>query len=359
MGTVDIFVNAFTRLRLDGIFLGEMQIANPRFTYPLGDAADVRAAVDMHVGIMQGDTLALAKRLFHGPETGYFLLGDRFYYRNCNICTDMGRSDAFYKGRFPHSFLRAQILNLTPFVVHVEATPMFVRESRSRFTRISSIDEMVNNIILTGSVYHGYLPMHAAAIDVRHGSSYFSLAFMGLPNTGKTSTSVAVRQALGGIYLAEDICFVRPDTLRLYGGPFTLDERKIQNYESLRATRYCGGELGCIVMVNRTPSEPGMEDIAPGAPLLCEFVVSMNRYEFEWNHDIFVRHLMLGGVQNGYSNSAVTNCYLKGLLEIAYRVPAVRLFGADPSQWGPLLTRHFMNGGLDRLVAARTLSRSS
>src|ERR1700733_9853897 len=93
--------------------------------------------------------------------------------------------------------------------------------------------------------------MHAAAIDVATVTGQQSLLFMGLPNTGKTSTSVAVRALLAGNYLSEDICFVRSDTLSVFGGPFTLDETKIQNYKELRATKYVGSALGLVVALRR------------------------------------------------------------------------------------------------------------
>jgi len=63
---------------------------------------------------------------------------------------------------------------------------------------------------------------------------------MGLPNTGKTSTSLAVSRALAGRYLAEDIAFVRLADGAVFGGPFTLDEQKAQNQAELRAAQFVG-----------------------------------------------------------------------------------------------------------------------
>ncbi len=335
MTTTDLFINAFTRLAMDGVSLGEMQVANPRLTYSLDDRNSARAEIDIRVSVVRDQPLA--REVFQSPMTGYFEKRGAFYYRNCNIANAVDKPEVFYKGRLPNSFLAMQIDSFDPVHVVIRATKPFIYESRSRLTRISSIDNAVNNIALACSVHRGYLPFHGAAVEVPMNGERRSLLFMGLPNTGKTSTSVALRKITNGEYLAEDICFVQEGSLKVLGGPFTLDETKLQNYDELRAVKYRGAPLGAIIMLQRTfgPSSSGL--IAPGDPVVEDFLIDMNRYEFEWNHDNFVRHLMLGGASQGFSISAITKRYFAGLRRVAEQVPVIRLSGEDPTRWADLL----------------------
>jgi len=337
MTSTDLFVNAFTRLAMDGVLLGEMQVANPRLSYAVDDVADAVPEIDIRVSVTRDQSLA--REIFRSPMTGYFEKGGTFYYRNCNIANAVSTPQVFYKGRLPNSFVSMQIESFDPIRIMIRPTRSFIYESRSRLTRISSIDTAVNNILLACSVHRGYLPFHSAAVEVSIKSTRHSLLFMGLPNTGKTSTSVALRKLLGGDYLAEDICFVQPESLAVFGGPFTLDETKIQNYDELRAVKFRGAPLGAIVMLQRT-LEPNIANIiAPGDPLVEDFLIDMNRYEFEWNHDSFVRHLMLGGASQGFTIAAITKSYLDGLRQVAQRVPVIRLAGFDPTPWAHMLSK--------------------
>ncbi|MGE5538258.1 MAG: hypothetical protein ACM30I_06555 [Gemmatimonas sp.] len=340
----EIYINAFTRLSLDGVRLGEMQVANPRLTYPLADAASVIPEIDIAVRLVAEQPFA--RSVFDSPETGYFERGGGFYYRNCNFANAMHEPDVFYMGRLPNSFGRVRIECFEPLRIVFTVTKTFVWESRSRLTRFSSIDEAVNNVALAAAVLRGYLPFHGAAIEAGPADRRFSLIFMGLPNTGKTSTSVATRKALGGDYLAEDICFVRADTLDVLAGPYTLDETKIQNYDELRAAKYRGAKLAAIVMLDRSDAPSSLSTVAAGDASLRDFILGMNRYEFEWNHDMFVRHLMIGGERGGFTIPAITNAYFGGLARVADRTPAIRLSGVDPTQWAGLLVAELAKRGL-------------
>ena len=343
MSSPGIFLNAFTRLTLDGIVLGEMQIANPRFVYALPDADESRARIECRVRLMSEETSTLAKWLFQSDVTGYFLRDQGYYYRNCNIVNDMRRPDIFYKGWLPNSMMRVRLSGRDPVVIDVEATKAHVWESRSRLTRISSIDQAVNNILLAVSVLCGHLPMHAAAIDIPRETGRSSILFMGLPNTGKTTTSVALRKALQGEYLSEDICFVDPETMKVFGGPFTFDETKIQDYDNLKATRFTGAPLRELVILQRTPDLERQEAIAPGSVEVAAFLIDMNRYEFEWNHDLFVRHLMIGGADMGFTSSRIAELYLGGLHRIAGQINAIRLSGTNPERWKDDLLKYIQS----------------
>ena len=343
----ETYINAFTRLTMDGLLLGEMQVANPRLVYPMSDAAEAHPEIDIRVRVVR-DT-SFVRTIYDSPETGYFEKGGRFYYRNCNTANAMTSPDVFYKGRLPKSYLHIH-MDIADDSIQIDfmATRNFIREGRSRLTRISSIEQAVNNIALACSVYRGYLPFHGAAIEAGPAGGRYSLVFMGFPNTGKTSTSVAARKALGGDFLAEDICFVRPDSLALFSGPYTLDETKIQNYDDLRGSKFKGALLRAVVMLERTEESEVATIVPAGSDRLRDFLVEMNRYEFEWNHDMFVRHLMIGGASRGFSIARITKLYLEGLKEVADRVPAIRLSGLDPRKWCGLLVNKLSGEGIAR-----------
>lgn len=335
--TSSTYLNAFTRLTQESVALGEMQVANPRHGYPLADASLAQPEIDITVRV--GAIGPTASAVFRSPETGYFERDGNYYYRNCNVANATVHPEVFYKGRLPNSFLCVRLSDGDRLTVTIETTRNFVRESRSRFTRIASLDQTVNHILLAASVLRGYMPMHAAAFEAGGQGGRRSVLFMGLPNTGKTNTSVAVSKLLKGDYLAEDICFIRPDTLGVFGGPFTLDETKLQNYDALRARKYVGAPATVIVMLERRPTANDAERIPAGDPRIENFLIEMNRYEFEWNHDLVLRHLMLGGSESGFNIANITRLYFEGLKRVAERLSAIKISGNDPSGWAPLLAR--------------------
>jgi hypothetical protein len=327
----EILFNGFTRVTLDGVALGEMQIGNPRGVYPIADAQLMQPEIELAVrGLKDG---ALLDEIYDSPETGYFERRGRFYYRNCNVANDMDWPDVFYRGRLPNARLRIRVEALEPLRIAVEVTPNYVRESRSRLTRIAPIDETVSNLALIAAVVRGYVPMHAAAIELGDGPGRRSVLFMGLPNTGKTSTSLAVSRGLAGRYLAEDISFVRPDGLAVYGGPYTLDEQKLQDQAALRAAQFTGAALATLVILHRRPGPAHATRLAAGDPAIGSFIVAMNRYEFEWNHDLILRHLLIGGEGNGLSSVDVQRRYLDGMHRIGLSIDAIELSGVDPRDW--------------------------
>lgn len=330
-----VYFNAFTRLTLDGVSLGEMQIGNPRQSYDLADAGEARPEIDITLRGLADR--ALHDAIYAAPLTGYFETGGGFYYRNCNVANDMDWPDVFYRGRLPHSRLRIRIDSFEPLRIDVQASPTYLRESRSRLTRIPPLDATVSNLALMAAVFRGFVPMHAAAIEGGAPGARWSLLFMGLPNTGKTSTSLALCRALGGDYLAEDICFVDPATLAVFGGPFTLDETKLQNYAELRAVKYRGARLRAVVLLRRSAAPPAARLLPRGDDAIGEFMLEMNRYEFEWNHDPILRHLLIGGAAHGLSSSLLLRRYLEGMRRIAAQVEGIELTGRDPAPWPRLL----------------------
>ena len=315
-----ILFNGFTRVTLDDVTLGEMQIGNPRGVYAIADADSMRPEIELSVEGLRDD--GLVGEIFDSPESGYLARRGRFYYRNCNVANDMDWPDAFYRGRLPNARLRIRLETLEPLRISAQATPNYLRESRSRLTRIPSIDETINNLLLIAAVARGYIPMHAAGVELGDGPARCSVLFMGLPNTGKTSTSAAVRRLLAGRYLAEDIVFVRADDGAVFGGPYTLDEQKAQDYAELRAEQFVGAPAATLVMLRRSRGPAEAARIARGSSAIADFILEMNRYEFEWNHDLILRHLLIGGTRHGWSPGDVLHRYLDGMRRIAQELTA-------------------------------------
>jgi hypothetical protein len=329
-----ILINGFTRLTLAGVKLGEMQIGNPLGVYAIPGADALRPEIE--IAVEGWDDSALVDAVFDSPETGYVKHQGRFFYRNCNVANDMDWPEVIYRGRLPHARLRIRVETLDPLRIVAQATANYARESRSRLTRIPTLDETISNLALVAAIMRGYIPMHAAAVELGEKAARRSVLFMGLPNTGKTGTSAALCRQLGGRYLAEDIAFVRPDTRAVFGGPYTLDEQKAQDYAELRAAQFAGAPVSTLVMLRRSPGAATATPIARGSPALADFIVEMNRYEFEWNHDLILRHLLLGGAAQGWSSGAVLERYRNGMRLIAGGIDGVELRGEDPREWPAL-----------------------
>ena len=160
----EILFNGFTRVTLDDIALGEMQIGNPRGVYPIAGADALRPEIELRVERLHDDTLT--DEIDDSPETGYVERRGRFFYRNCNVANDMDWPEVHYRGRLPHARLRIRLETLEPLRIVVQATPNYVRESRSRLTRLAPIDETVSNLLLIAAILRGYVPMHAAAAEL-------------------------------------------------------------------------------------------------------------------------------------------------------------------------------------------------
>jgi len=339
----NILFNGFTRITLDGVSLGEMQIGNPDGVYPIDGAEWIKPEIEIAVrGLSDGTPF---DEIYDSPETGYLTRRGRFYYRNCNVANDMDRPDVFYRGGLPNARLRIRLETVEPLRFTVETTPNFVRESRSRLSRIARIDDLISNLALIAAIHRGYVPMHAAAIELGEDPCRRSVLFMGLPNTGKTSTSLAVSRGLAGRYLAEDIAFVRPDGLAVFGAPYTLDEQKLQDQAALRAAQFSGGALASLVMLHRKPGPARIERLPRGSAAIGAFILAMNRHEFEWNHDLILRHLLVGGANNGLTSDTVLERYLDGMRRIAAAIDAIVLSGEDPGQWPHLAVDAFAARG--------------
>lgn len=331
-----ILFNGFTRVVLDGVALGEMQIGNPRGVYPIADEEAIHPEIEIAIGRLVND--AAIDAIFDGPETGYLARRGRFFYRNCNVANAMDWPEVSYRGRLPNARLRISLQTLDPLRIAVEVTPNFVRESRSRLSRIAPLDATISNLVLIAAILRGYMPMHAAAVELGSGAAQRSVLFMGLPNTGKTSTSLAIAQSLDGRYLAEDISFVRVDSGAVFGGPYTLDEQKLQDHSAPRAAQFTGAPAATLVMLQRSPGRPAARRLGRGDPAIADFIIEMNRYEFEWNHDLVLRHFMVGGARAGLNSGMLLQCWLDGMRRIAAGIDAVVLEGEDPGAW-PALAR--------------------
>lgn len=327
------FTNGFTQFIVDGVDLHGMQIANPKLLYDIADASSVVPRLTFDIRrIASGGSW---KKYFDSPEVGYFERDGKSLYRNCNIICNLRSPEIFYRGRvLPNSYMRIAVNFADDKMrVDVEVTANYLRESRSRFTRNLPFDETINNVALVASIRLGYLPLHAAAINIPRPGGLESVAFMGYPNTGKTTTSVGSRKLLRGEYLAEDICFYSPNDRVLLSGPFTLDEIKIQDYSVLRSERFFGGRLSTIVMLSRADAgqENSLRRVTPEE--LERFVVEMNRYEFEWNHDSLIRGLFIGGQEIDFDNCSISRAYAGMMHQLSQRAEGVELRGCRPEGW--------------------------
>lgn len=335
------FTNGFTQFFVDGVDLRGMQIANPKLLYDIADASLVDPKLVFNVRRLgaEGDW----KKYFDSPEVGYFERDGKSLYRNCNIICNLHSPEIFYRARaLPNSYLRIAVHVANGIRVDVDVTANYLRESRSRLTRNLPFDETINNVALVASIRLGYLPLHAAAINVPRGEGLESVAFMGYPNTGKTTTSVGTRKIVQGEYLAEDICFYDPKDRVLLSGPFTLDEIKIQDYSVLRAERFFGGRLSTIVMLNRADAGTKNSIRRVSQVELERFVVEMNRYEFEWNHDSLIRGLFIGGKSIDFDNWAVSHTYAGLMHQLSLQADGVELCGGRPETWADELAGYFL-----------------
>lgn len=329
----EFYTNGFTKFSVDGLELRGMQIANPKLLYDIPDETMISPSLVFNIRRIQKPSEW--QGFFDSPEVGYFERGGRSLYRNCNIICNLKTPEIFYKGRLlPNSYLRITVDVSDKLQVDVEVTANYLRESRSRFTRNLPFDETINNLALVAAIRLGYLPLHTAAILATcSGKVSETVAFMGYPNTGKTTTSVGTRKEMDGEYLAEDIGFYNSKTNLFLSAPFTLDEIKIQDYSVLRSERYFGGPLSTIVMLRR--SEEGtsnsLRDLAPKE--LERFIVEMNRYEFEWSHDSLIRGLFIGGEQVNFDNASISQSYAEMMLHLSQCAQGIELRGGRPQLW--------------------------
>lgn len=320
------FPMKFCQINLDGVSLKHIQVGNINYQYELNSVpnySDSRIIVNISSDVIRKDF----EPLFSGDETGYIEHKNQFFYRNCNTVVNTEGHELFYRGKFFNSFLQINWKKHNDLVtININVTNAYLAESRSRLSRSSKFDALVNHLIMHFSVTLGYIPFHAGAVNTGETSSTL---LMGLPNTGKTTTALKISEDRGTAFIAEDIVFVDKKDLLVYSCPFTMNPKSPERFS---AHSYIGHSLESIIILNRSDDKPYVKDL--GIETLQRMVTNMNYFEFTWMHDVQIRHLFF---QGDTSLSNVTLAYLEGQKEICERVSGIELGGNTPSAWNELL----------------------
>jgi len=330
---IDVFLTDFIRCKVSGVDLKwPIQVANWDWVSHRTANSALRAEINLSINKLEN--YELIRSLFRGEETGYFKLGNSFYYRNCNAISNVEGGEAFYRGKLPNSFLWCQITMGREIDINIQVTKNYLWESRSRLTKNSAFEDLLNNLIIVASILTRKIPMHAAAITLDSAGTTAAL-FMGLPNTGKTTTSQAVCSQLNSIYLAEDICFVDAANSKIY---------PCATGTVPRTTNAVVGHIFCL----RRQEGPSVLSAINEADEGVAFVNNMNLYEFSWDHDVVIRSL-LGHVRhqaarhqestNILSQFNVQSTYKSGIATICQRALAVDVCGESPVLWADMIFR--------------------
>lgn len=339
----NFYTNGFTQFFVDGVKLRGMQIANPKLLYQIDDVDCIEPKLIFNIKRMASKPDW--NEYYKTPQVGYFERDGKSLYRDVNIISNTNNPEVFYKGRiFPNAFLHVAVSVGEVITVNIEVSDNYLRESRSRISRRLTFDESINNIALACSIRLGILPLHAAAIGISSDDGVKKSAiFMGYPNTGKTTTSVGTRKAVNGKYLSEDICFYRVADKNLLSGPFTLDEVKIQDYTELKSEGFFGGELASIIMLKRNlhAKENRIREMLAEELEYC--LVQMNHYEFEWNHDLIVRGLFVGGKDHSFDFWSTSRAYAGMMHQLSQDVKGLELEGGQPEGWAEILARNLLS----------------
>lgn len=326
---IKFYPTSFCMLILNDISIKHLQVGNIGYQYdifnkPCEDDISLILKVDSNV-----DTKRISS-LYQGSETEYLNNNNKVYYRNCNTIVSTQGKELFYKGKLFKSYLhitwKEQQGKIT---VKVHATKQYLYESRSRLTKNSAFDTLLNYLIMHFATELGYIAFHAAAVN---NKSDDSIVFMGLPNTGKTTTSVSLATRNESQLIAEDIIFINKNTMKVYSCPFTLNPKSTERF---KADTYIGNKVGSIVILTRSDVESYVRNIS--AEELTRNVVNMNYFEFSWLHDSLIRHMFFSGKA---SLLTVSKKYYMGQSLICSSVNGIELGGKDPELWVSLLENY-------------------
>ncbi|MDB2449693.1 hypothetical protein N9W97_02960 [Pseudomonadales bacterium] len=323
---VNFYPTSFCKITLNNIHLNHLQVGNIGYQYdirnkPVQDDILLFLNVDEEVDIKRVSTL------YKGSETDYLTDNQQIYYRNCNTIVSTQGKELFYKGRLFHSYLHLTWKeNAGKIYIQIHVTKQYLFESRSRLTKNSAFDTLLNYLIMHFATELGFIAFHGAAVN---SESDESIVFMGLPNTGKTTTSVSFATKNKTQLVAEDIIFINKDTMKVYSCPFTLNPKSTERF---KADSYIGDKVGSIVILTRSEVESYVRGI--GHSELSKNVLNMNFFEFSWLHDGLIRHLFFTG---GASLREVSEKYAVGQKSICSKVNGIELGGKDPVKWVNLL----------------------
>lgn len=267
--------------------------------------------------------------LFNNPKTGYFFHNKKLYYRNCNLASDVNGGEVYYKGKIPNSYLCLKInKKKSSIIATLEITKTYAWESNSRFTENQSLEKLISNLFIVLSILRDKIPMHSAAI--RFNDQGF--LFMGYPNTGKTTTSFSLYNNINrdSDYICEDICFIDFNDLTIFSCPYTSGKHK-STLSLFKPLTY---------IIGLTKKNKNNEINKKDTKDCFRFIHKMNLYEFNWDQNIIIKHLLMG--DSFYNQSSVMNRYMHGLKKISEKTNFYLLSGNNAKEWTSVIQKHIM-----------------
>jgi len=325
---IEFFPTSFSKLIINDHKIRHLQVGNIGYKYKLNDLK--KKNISLILEIDSNVDIKKINNLFKGSETEYLKNDNKVYYRNCNTVAATKGKEIYYKGKLFNSYLAITWYEKKGKIkVNVHATKQYLIESRSRLTRSSTFDTLLNYLIMHFATYLGYIAFHASAINVKYDKS---IVFMGLPNTGKTTTSVSLAKRLSSQLIAEDIVFINKETLRVYSCPFTLNPKSTERF---RSDTYIGNKVGALIILNRSEKNSYLSILNNDE--LFENVSNMNYFEFSWLHDSLIRHMFFQGEAN---LKLISEKYYIGQKEICDNVNGIELGGKNPALWAELIENY-------------------
>jgi len=326
---VDFFPTSFCMITLNDIKIKHLQVGNIDYQYDVFNKP-VKEDISLFLEVDRVIDIKRIRTLYQGSETEYLTNNQKVYYRNCNTIVSTQGKELFYKGTLRNSYLHIIWEEQQgKIMVNVHATKQYLFESRSRLTRNSKFDTLLNYLIMHFSTELGYIAFHAAAVNYKNDES---IVFMGLPNTGKTTTSVSLATKNKNELIAEDIIFINKDTMKVYSCPFTMNPKSTERF---KADTYKGNKVGSIVVLSRSDEDSYIRNLSTEE--LTRNVINMNYFEFSWLHDILIRHMFFTGNAN---LKIVSEKYNMGQNLICSSAKGLELGGKTPELWTNLLETH-------------------
>lgn len=326
------YPTCFCKLSYSNIDLGHLQIGNPKFNYPV-ERFDLIERPPIEINIDTNIDKQKFKEIFAGTETGYIGYLGETYYRNCNVVSNFAKRNVLYSGKLPGSCLDISWeLKGRNIVVDISVTKRYIIEAASRLTSNPPFEMLLSGLIYHFSVYLGFVPFHAAAVYDEVNNS--TQLFMGLPNTGKTTTAADFAKLNKNLMISEDIVFVHAETMDVYSAPFTFNPK---NSDRFYATQDYGHNLNTIIMLNSDILTSSFEFLC--YDLLKSKIYDMNFYEFSWLDNLILRHLFCSDEEIGLGK--ISSLYLLNMDQIAKKVRGISIKGNDRENWAALLSSEF------------------
>ncbi|MGY3718136.1 hypothetical protein ACWE42_21710 [Sutcliffiella cohnii] len=326
---MQVFINGFTRIKLEGIDLLRMQIGDVNYK----NSNDFDEKVDPEIDVLIKDIKSeneinkLFDFMYSKERQGYFEYKEDIYYRDCNIVANTCSSEIFYRGKLPNSKLYVKITPLgnKKIQMKVLTNKSFIMESRSRFTKLGAIEDILNDILLFLSVYQGKIPMHCSAVQQLSDDKPVNCLFMGLPNTGKTTTAVKLSKKKNNKFIAEDIAFVDVDTMTIYSAIYT------SNVDKSELPVVQGIDKLFLLAFKKSDNKIEKLDKNNAVKMLG----NMNLYEFNWDKNLILKGLMITGYMNnlGMNQFDINKRYNESYERLLNEIDCYLISGNEREKW--------------------------